>query len=118
LFASLTYTWIIFFILSPGIGAQYLVWAAPIFLVFSAPFYALFTAGSSLYLFFFYNTISRGLPWYGGMSNGNFKTDWTPWSNWPWAILIATAILVWRQSRRDHPSLRWLSLKAVSDEDR
>lgn len=118
LFASLAYTWIIFFILSPGIGAQYLVWAAPFILVLSAPFYALFTAGSSLFLFFFYNTISRGLPWYGGMSNGNFKTDWTPWSIWPWAILIVTAVLRWRQSRRDHPSLRWLSLKAVSDEDR
>jgi Gpi18-like mannosyltransferase len=118
LFASLAYTWMIFFILSPGIGAQYLVWAAPFILVFSAPFYALFTAGSTLFLFFFYNTISRGLPWYGGMSNGNFKTDWTPWSIWPWAILVVTAVLLWQQSRRDHPSLRWLNLKAFSDEHR
>jgi len=113
LFASLAYTWMIFFILSPGIGAQYLVWAAPFLLVWSPPFYALFTAGSSLFLFFFYNTICRGLPWYGGMSNGNFKTDWTPWSIWPWAILIAAAALL----RRNHPSLRWLSLKAVAGED-
>jgi hypothetical protein len=87
LFASLAYTWVIFFVLSPGIGAQYLVWAAPFILVLSPQFYAFFTAGSSLFLFFFYNTINRGLPWYGGMSNGDFKTDWTPWSIWPWATL-------------------------------
>ena len=118
LFASLAYTWMIFFILSPGIGAQYLVWAAPFLLVWSPPFYALFTAGSSLFLFVFYNTISRGLPWYGGMSNGNFKTDWTPWTIWPWAILIVAAALLWQQSRRGHSSFRWLSLQAVADEDR
>ena len=58
--------------LIPGIGAQYLVWAAPFILVLSPQFYALFTAGSSLFLFFFYNAICRGLPWYGGVSDGNF----------------------------------------------
>ncbi len=118
LFASLAYTWMIFFILSPGIGAQYLVWAVPFFLIFSPSFYALFTAGSSLFLFFFYNAISHGLPWYGGMSNGNLKTDWTPWAIWPWAILIVAAVLRWQRSRRAQPSLRWLSLKAFSGEDR
>jgi hypothetical protein len=115
LFASLAYTWMIFFVLSPGIGAQYLVWIAPFILVLSPQFYALFTAGSSLFLFFFYNTISRGLPWYGGMSNGDFKIDWTPWSIWPWAILIGAAFLLWKQGRRDRPSLRLLSFEAVRD---
>jgi len=113
LFASLAYTWVVFFVFSPGIGAQYLVWAAPFILVLSPQFYALFTVGSSLFLFFFYNTISRGLPWYGGMSNGDFKTDWTPWSIWPWAILIAAAVLLWQRARREQPSLRLLSLEAV-----
>jgi hypothetical protein len=115
LFASLAYTWVIFFILSPGVSAQYLVWAAPFILVLSPRFYALFTVGSSLFLFFFYNTICRGLPWYGGMSNGDFKIDWTPWSIWPWAILIVAAVFLWKQGRRDHPSLRLLSLEAVRD---
>jgi hypothetical protein len=115
LFASLAYTWVIFFILSPGIGAQYLVWAAPFILVLSSQFYALFTAGSSIFLFFFYNTISRGLPWYRGMSNGDFKTDWPPWSIWPWAILIVAIILLWKRARREHPALRLLSLEEVRD---
>jgi Gpi18-like mannosyltransferase len=115
LFASLAYTWVIFFVLSPGIGAQYLVWSIPFILVLSPQFYALFMVGSSLFLFFFYNTICRGLPWYGGMSNGDFKIDWTPWSIWPWAILIVAAVLLWKQGRRDHPSLRLLSLEAVRD---
>lgn len=115
LFASLAYTWMIFFLVSPGVGAQYLVWAAPFILVLSPQFYAFFTAGSSLFLFFFYNTISRGLPWYGGLSNGNFKMDWTPWSIWPWAILIVASVVLWKKSRRDHPSLRLLSLEAIRD---
>ena len=115
LFASLAHTWVIFFVLSPGIGTQYLVWAAPFILTLSSQFYAAFTAGSSLFLFFFYNTISRGLPWYGGISNGDFKIDWTPWSIWPWAILVVGTVLLWKQSRRDDPSLRLLSLAAVRD---
>ncbi len=115
LFASLAYTWVIFFVLSPGIGAQYLVWAAPFILVLSPQLYAFFTAGSSLFLFFFYNIICRGLPWYGGMSNGDFKTDWAPWSIWPWAVLIIGAGFLWRQRRLERPSLRLFSFEAVSD---
>ena len=115
LFASLAYAWMIFFIFSPGVGAQYLVWAAPFILILSPQLYAFFTAGSSLFLFFFYNTICRGFPWYVGISNGDCQNDWTPWSIWPWAILVVAAVLLWKQGRRDYPSLRLLSLETVRD---
>ena len=76
LFASLAFVWLIFCVFLSGIGAQYLVWAAPFILLLSPQFYAFFTAGSTLFLFFFYNTISGGQPWYCGMSNGKRDAEW------------------------------------------
>jgi len=51
LFASLGWAWIIFFILSPGVCAQYLVWLMPFVLALSPRFFAWLTATSSLFLF-------------------------------------------------------------------
>ena len=64
LIESIALGWIIFFIFSPGVCAQYMVWLAPFVLVLSPTFYAWLTATSSLFLFFFYNIISHGMPWY------------------------------------------------------
>ncbi len=97
LFASLGWAWVIFFIFSPGICAQYMVWLMPFVLVLSPGFFAWLTAGSSLFLFFFYNSISGGLPWYLAISTGNLTVEWVPWSIWPWATLIVGAILLWRR---------------------
>ena len=113
LFASLAFVWLIFFVFSPGIGAQYLVWAAPFILLLSPQFYAFFTAGSTLFLFFFYNTISGGLPWYYGMSNGKRDAEWLPWSIWPWMILCVGMVLLWNKATRKNYLLRLLSLKSV-----
>jgi Gpi18-like mannosyltransferase len=97
-FASLAFAWLIFFVFSPGIGAQYLVWLAPFILLLSPQFFACCTAGSTLFLFFFYNTISGGLPWYYAVSNGQRDTEWLPWSIWPWMILGVGLILFYRQT--------------------
>jgi Glycosyltransferase family 87 len=91
LFISIAWVWIVFFIFSPGVCIQYLVWPAPFLLVLSPRLFSAFTAAGSLFAFFFYNTISGGLPWYRGISAGDLNERWLPWSLWPWAILIVGA---------------------------
>jgi hypothetical protein len=105
-FASLAFAWLIFFAFSPGIGAQYLVWVAPFILLLSPHFYLWSTAGSTLFLFFFYNTISSGFPWYYAISNGTRDAEWLPWSIWPWTILCVGMVLLWQQTTSEETSLR------------
>ena len=104
-FASLAFVWLIFFVFSPGIGAQYLVWVAPFILLLSPRFYLFSTAGSTLFLFFFYNTICEGLPWFYGVSNGQRDAEWLPWAVWPWMILSAGLILLGRKMTSEEASL-------------
>lgn len=113
LFASLGWGWVIFFILSPGVCAQYLVWLMPFVLVISPRFFVWVTATSSFFLFFFYNSIAHGLPWYLGISNGYLAVEWVPWTVWPWATLIVGAILLWKRAVQENPSLRLCSLESV-----
>ena len=113
LFESIALGWIIFFIFSPGVCAQYMVWLAPFVLVLSPTFYGWLTAASSLFLFFFYNIISHGLPWYMGISTNQLNTVWTPWTIWPWAALVVGLIVLWRNAAAADSSLRLFSLKTV-----
>jgi hypothetical protein len=110
---SLAYAWIVFFVFAPGVCAQYMVWLAPFVLVLSPVFYGWLAASSSLFLFFFYNVTAGEFPWYGALSTSNLYTVWTPWSLWPWAVLIAGLIIFWKNARRRYPSLRLLSLDAL-----
>src|SRR5882762_4365036 len=110
---SLAYAWIVFFVFAPGVCAQYMVWLAPFVLVLSPVFYGWLAASSSLFLFFFYNVAAGEFPWYGALSTSNLYTVWTPWSLWPWAVLIAGLIIFWKNARRRYPSLRLLSLDAL-----
>jgi hypothetical protein len=104
-FASLAFAWLIFFAFSPGIGAQYLVWVAPFILLLSPQFYFWATAGGTLFLFFFYNTISGGFPWYYAISNGRRDAEWLPWSIWPWTILCAGMVVLWQKTISQEASL-------------
>jgi hypothetical protein len=104
-FASLAFAWLIFFAFSPGIGAQYLVWVAPFILLLSPQFYFWATAGGTLFLFFFYNTISGGFPWYYAVSNGRRDAEWLPWSIWPWTILCAGMVVLWQKTISQEASL-------------
>ncbi len=114
LFASLGWGWVFFFILSPGVCAQYLVWLMPFTLVLSPGFFVWLTAASSIFLFFFYNSISGGLPWYLAISTGNLTVEWVPWSLWPWLTLIAGALLVWNRTLTANPSFRLCSLDSIN----
>jgi hypothetical protein len=115
LFDSLAYAWIIFFVFSPAVCAQYMVWLAPFVLVLSPVFYGWLAASSSLFLFFFYNVTASGFPWYVAVSTDNLNTVWTPWSLWPWAVLIAGMILFWKKATAADPSLRLFSLQALRE---
>ncbi len=111
---SMAYGWIIFFVFSPGVCTQYLVWLAPFILLLSPTFYACLLASSSVFAFAFYNTISNGLPWYKGVSTNALNRIWTPWSLLPWLVLVAGLILLWCKAKRADPSLRLFSLRAVN----
>ncbi|MEY2537211.1 MAG: hypothetical protein QOG67_951 [Verrucomicrobiota bacterium] len=116
LFETIAYGWVIFFIFSPGICAQYMVWLAPFVCILSPTFYAWLTVTSSLFLFFFYNVTAHGLPWYLAVSTNALNTVWTPWSVLPWAALIAGMIVLWKNARKVDPTLRLFSLTTVKAE--
>ena len=113
---SVAYAWVLFFIFSPGVCAQYLVWLAPFVLLLSPRFFAWLTATSSVFLFFFYNAIAEKFPWYIGISHGGHNAEWTPWSAWPWGVLITAQIILWRTAKQRYPSLRFLSLEPFTPE--
>jgi hypothetical protein len=113
-FASLGLAWMTFFILSPGVGAQYMVWLMPFVLVLSPVLFVWLTIGGSFFLFFFYNSISGGLPWYVGVSRGEPAVAWLPWALWPWFILIAGAIFLWKKAACEDPRLRFWSLAPIN----
>ena len=72
---SIAYGWIIFFVFSPGVCTQYLIWLAPFILLLSPTFYTWLLGSSSIFAFVFYNTISNGLPWYKGASTNALNED-------------------------------------------
>lgn len=116
LIRSIAYAWIIFFILSPGVCAQYLVWPAAILIFLQPALFGWFTATGSLFLFFFYNSIADKFPWYLAISTGRHDREWTPWTAWPWGILIAGLLIVWANAKRNNLSLRLLSLEPIDPE--
>jgi hypothetical protein len=97
-FETLSYSWIIFFIFSPGVCVQYMVWLAPFILLLSPAFYCWLVAASSLFVFFFYNVTAGGLPWYMAISTNQLNPIWTPWAIWPWMVLIAGVLFLWRDA--------------------
>jgi hypothetical protein len=89
---SIAYAWIIFFVFSPGVCAQYMVWLAPFVLVLSPVFYGLLAVSSSLSLFFFYDLIAGEWFWHSANANSS-----RPWSLCPWATLLIGLIVFWKR---------------------
>jgi hypothetical protein len=113
--ASLSSTWILFFVFSPGIAPQYMIWLAPFVLMSSSVFYVWLTATSAIFLFVFYNTTAGGLPWYYSLSSNaaEMVNVWTPWSLLPWATLIVGTILFWKKTTTDDLSLPLFNFKTL-----
>ena len=113
LFASIGYVWLIFFVLSPGVAAQYLVWLAPFVLLLSPTFYAVLTAGSSIFLFALYTLSSGGFPWYFAHATSKLNLISAHWAVVPWLTLVAGLITLLCKARHQHPQLRFLSLAPI-----
>jgi len=114
--SSVAYAWIVFFVFSPGFCPYYLIWLAPFILILSPVFYGWLTVTSSLFLFFFYNGLTGGLPWFIGVSkfsNPDRFNLLTPWSLWPWATLVCGMILFWKKAAAADPSLRLISFQTL-----
>ena len=116
IFRSLAYGWMVFFVFSPAVAPQYLVWFMPFVLVLSPSIAAYLIATSSMFLFFFYHICSGGFPWNLAVSTRVSNEITTPWSLWPWAVLIAALVFLWRTALRDQPAFRLLCLAPLRDE--
>lgn len=112
-FETIGVTWIVFFVFSPAIVPQYMVWLAPFVLVLSPVLSVALLAASSLFLFCFYNVTSQGLPWYIAISTPMTSHSTSPWGLWPWAVLILWLAVLWRQARKTHANLRLFSFDQV-----
>lgn len=112
---SLGWSFVLFFIFSPGVSAQYLVWLAPFLLFLSPAFYGWVTATSAIFLFFFYNITAHGLPWDHAISTDEANALWGPWSICPWLTLIVGLWVLSRNARMRDPGLRLLSLAPMKD---
>jgi hypothetical protein len=110
---SLSYSWMVFFVFSPGVCVQYMIWLAPFVLMSSPPLFGWLVATSSLFVFFFYNVTAGGLPWYVAISTNQLNRIWTPWTIWPWTVLILAMVYWWRNAIARDPQLRLLSLREV-----
>lgn len=94
-FGTLALVWMVFFVFAPGVGTQYLIWAAPFLLVASPRSFALSTAASSVFCFAFYQAITGGLPWDHGVSTAQLVPRWSAWSNVAWLAFVAALGAAW-----------------------
>src|SRR4051812_14632613 len=113
LFASIGYAWLIFFVFSPGVAAQYLVWLAPFILFLSPTFYGFLVAGSSIFLFALYTITSGGFPWYFAHASNKLSAICAHWALIPWLTLLGGLIAFGLSARRQNPHIRLLSLKPI-----
>ena len=95
---SLACAWIVLFVFAPSISPQYMVWLAPFVLLLSPKLYGWLTVATAVALFFFYNELAGGLPWYIGIARNNsgVASPTAAWMLWPWAVLVVGLILFWR----------------------
>jgi hypothetical protein len=116
LFATIGYAWMIFFVVSPGVAAQYLVWLAPFILLLSPTFYGWLVASSSAFLFALYTITSGGFPWYLAHASNKLSAICAHWALLPWLTLIGGLIILAWNARHQNPGLHFLSLKAIQAE--
>ena len=105
---SIAYAWIVFFVFAPGVCPQYMVWLAPFVLLLSPKLYAWLTAASSIALFFLYNALSGGLPWYIGIARNSAhgESHLLPWELLPWITLIVGMTAFWSNAFVTRSSMR------------
>src|ERR1044071_5355786 len=118
LFASIGYAWLIFFVLSPGVAAQYLVWLAPFILLLSPTFYGFLVAGSSIFLFAFYTINSGGFTWYFAYASNKLSGLCALWALIPWLTLVGGLFALMSKARRQNPHFRFVSLAPIEGQEK
>ena len=113
LFATIGYAWMIFFVISPGVAAQYLVWLAPFILVLSPTFYGFLVAASSIFLFALYTISSDGFPWYFAHATNKLSLISAHWALVPWLTLVGGLIVLARNAGRQNPNLRFFGFEPI-----
>jgi hypothetical protein len=113
LFTTIACAWLIFFVFSPGVAAQYLVWLGPFVLLLSPTFYGFLVAGSSIFLFAFYTITSGGFPWYFAHASRKLDIICAHWALIPWLTLAGGLFAFAWNARRQHPDLRFMTLKSI-----
>jgi len=105
---SFACAWIVFFVFAPGVCPQYMVWLAPFVLLLSPKLYASLAVASSIALFFLYNALSNGLPWYIGIARNSADgaSHFLPWELLPWITLIVGMIAFWSKAFVTRSSVR------------
>ena len=97
--ATLGIAWLVFFAFAPGVGVQYMVWAAPFLLLLSARSYAVITAASTVFLFAFYQSTSETpFPWDFAIPLGPETPLWSAWGTVAWLSFCAVlAVHLWQR---------------------
>lgn len=113
LFASIGYAWMIFFIFSPAVAAQYLIWLAPFILLLSPTFYGILVVASSTFLFALYTITSGGFPWYFAHASNKLNSICAQWAVIPWLTLVAGLVVMAWQARRENPDFRIMGLAPI-----
>jgi hypothetical protein len=88
IFASVSYSFAIFFAFAPGVLLHYLAWPSCIALFHARRWYLVLLAASSIFLFRCYTVINHGLPWDKGLFTVQVLDQWIGWSNIPWLAYL------------------------------
>ena len=113
---SLAWAWLAFFVFAPGVCPQYLIWLPPFVLILSPMVYSCLLVASSIFLFEFYNITSGGLPWSVALAMDDSKQHWTAWSLFPWTVIVAGSLVIWRKSLTGKINLGLLPLEKFRTE--
>jgi len=99
--ATVGLAWLVFFICAPGVGVQYMVWAAPFLLLLTARGYALITAASTVFMCVFYHSTSNGhWPWFFALPRGPEAPIWSAWAMLAWLGFTGVFVaLLWQRRR-------------------
>jgi uncharacterized membrane protein len=110
LFHSVGYAWMIFFVIAPGVAAQYLIWLAPFILLLAPSFYGILVAASAIFLFILYTVSSGGFPWYFANVASKYNLLFGRCALVPWLALVAGLAVIVRKARQRNPDLKLFSL--------
>lgn len=103
MFPVLAVAWSLFFFLTPGAGAQYVIWLAPFVLLYRPRWYLGMTLCCSLSCYLYYRTICHSWLLYRDFSTPHDFWVWSPWLLWAWAGTAYGLLVFWRETRPANP---------------